>query len=93
MKIEKAKETQDGVIEAEVDGVKMFIPKDPANRHYSELMDKKVRVAPADPVSAPTPAALFTVDDLLEALISEGVIKGVATVGAFKAKHMKAAKK
>jgi hypothetical protein len=75
MKIERAKEVHDGVLEAEVDGEKMFIPQDPANRHYRELMAQKVRVAPADPDPAPSEPPLTA-----EALLEE--LKGLGVIGA-----------
>lgn len=31
-------DTQNAGIKATIDGVEMFIPLDPANRHYAELM-------------------------------------------------------
>ena len=72
MKIRKAKEQRDGSIEAEVDGVKMFIPKDPANRHYRALLDAEVSTEQAEP--EPAAVAPLTAEALLEELKGLGVI-------------------
>lgn len=87
MKITKAKAQRDGVIKAEVDGVELFIPPDPGNRHYLALLEAKIAIEEADPEPAPTPAPVpLTTDALLQALIDEGVIKG----GAAKLASIKA---
>lgn len=85
MEIRSAKEQRDGSIKAEVDGVELIIPADPANRHYQALLEAKITIQEADPEPVPE-AAPLTTDALLQALIDEGVIKG----GAAKLASIKA---
>jgi hypothetical protein len=46
MNITNARYTEDGSINALVDGVEMSIPADAGNRHYAELLGQGIQIVP-----------------------------------------------
>jgi hypothetical protein len=52
MKITSAKYENDVIIKATIDGQEMYVPLDPANRHYAEILkqvaDGTLTIAEAD---------------------------------------------
>ena len=61
-----------GSVVVTVDGVEMVVPADPANRHYAEMTEQGVTVAPYVAPPAPIPDLSFA--QMLTGLVAQGWI-------------------
>lgn len=55
MKLENLKRGRHGGIRATIGNRHIFIPEDPANRHYARILAEKIPIADADPEPASAP--------------------------------------